>query len=91
MCKWGQDVKIKGHLNKNGKPFYVDECIADLIQVLNDNGFLTIASCCGHGKFTGNISLRDGRELIISPDFETSRFIEDLISTEKNKNKKWHI
>jgi len=27
----------------------VDTCIAPLIQALNDGGFQTIASCCGHG------------------------------------------
>ena len=63
MCKWGNDIKIERHLNKNGKPFYVDECIAPLIQVLNDNGFPTIASCCGHGKQPSSIIFKlDGKE-----------------------------
>ena len=59
------DVKIEGHLNKQNKPFYVDKCIADIIQALNDGGLSTVASCCGHNKIDGNIILRDGRELII--------------------------
>ena len=80
MCQWDNDIKIEGHLNKWGNPFYVDKCIAPLIQVLNDNGFSTRASCCGHGKAFGNISLRDGRELIIMPDYETARFIENILS-----------
>ncbi len=84
MCEWGYNVRIEGHLNKWGKPFYVDECIASLIQVLNDNGFLTIASCCGHGKSFGNISLRNGKELIIMPDFETARLFEKKIKEIQN-------
>ena len=78
MCKWGTEVEIKGHTNRQGKPFYVDDCIASLIQVLNDGGVETIASCCGHGE-SGNIALRDGRELIIAKDYETARLYEKLI------------
>ena len=90
MCEWGNvnDVKIKGHFNKNGKPFYVDKCIANLIQALNDGGVSTVASCCGHGKGFGNIILRDGRELIIMPDYESSRRAEKKISPLKHKIKK---
>jgi len=62
------DVKIKGHLNKQGKPIYVDRCIADIIQALNDGGISTVASCCGHKKRNGVISLRDGRELILKEE-----------------------
>jgi len=65
MCEWGNDVKIKGHLNKWNKPFSVDKCIADIVQALNDGGLETVASCCGHKKIDGIISLRDGRELIL--------------------------
>ena len=70
----------KWRKNKGGNPIYVDSCIAPIIQVLNDNGFPTIASCCGHGKSFGNISLRNGRELIIMPDYKTARFIESILS-----------
>ena len=28
----------------------IDSCIAPLVQMLNDYGIETIASCCGHGK-----------------------------------------
>ena len=27
----------------------VDACIAPIVQALNDAGFRTLASCCGHG------------------------------------------
>ena len=52
----------------NGKRQDIDLCIADIITALNAANIITIASCCGHGKFSGCISLEDGRELkIINP------------------------
>lgn len=54
----------------------IDECIKPLIKALNDCGLETIASCCGHGDTNGIIALKDGREIIIAPDFETARRIE---------------
>lgn len=39
---------------------YADPCIAPLVQALNDGGFQTVASCCGHGKWPGIISLEPG-------------------------------
>jgi hypothetical protein len=56
----------------------VDPCIADLVQVLNDGGFPTVASCCGHGHRPGVINLADGRELVIMPSFEQARRIDHL-------------
>lgn len=56
----------------------VDACVAPLVQALNDIGFLTTSSCCGHGRRPGIISLADGRELIVMPDWETSRSIDHL-------------
>lgn len=67
-CGFGEfkcDVEIKGHLNKLNKPFYVDKCIADIVQALNDSGLSTSASCCGHNRLDGSILLRDGRSLRI--------------------------
>ena len=43
----------------------VDICIADIVAALNAANIRTEASCCGHGKMTGNIILEDGRELMI--------------------------
>ena len=54
----------------------VDACIAPLVQALNDGGFQTVASCCGHGKRPGNIALEDGRELLILPNYEEARKLE---------------
>jgi hypothetical protein len=72
MCEWG-NTKI---LNINGKDRNIDSCIFDLVKCLNDNGFKTIACCCGHGKVPGDIALVDGRELIIMPNFNSARKIE---------------
>lgn len=54
----------------------IDECIKPLIKALNDCGMETVASCCGHGNRHGNVMLRDGREILIAPDFETARQID---------------
>ena len=44
---------------------YIDFCIADIVAALNAANITTEASCCGHGKINGRISLSDGRELLI--------------------------
>ena len=54
------------------RPGYCDPCIHPLVQTLNDGGFVTIASCCGHGKVLGRVTFIDGRELLIAPDHETA-------------------
>lgn len=54
----------------------IDDCLKRLIVVLNDNGFKTVASCCGHGKQPGNIALADGREFIIMPNYKSTRNLE---------------
>ena len=84
MCKWNDikplEVLIPANISYTGvariKVVNIDKCIYSIVKALNDNGITTIASCCGHENIPGNIMLSDGRELIISPDFETSRFIE---------------
>lgn len=48
-----------------GRSQDIDFCIADIVAALNAANIITIASCCGHKKFDGNIILEDGRELII--------------------------
>ncbi|NIR31678.1 MAG: hypothetical protein GWN84_20675 [Gammaproteobacteria bacterium] len=47
-------------------PISVDPCIADLVQALNATGLPTVASCCGHGRRPGRITLKDGRELHVT-------------------------
>lgn len=86
MCDWGTtevlSVVIPARLSSTGadklKRVDVDKCIAPLVRVLNDNGFPTIASCCGHGRRPGNIALGDGRELVIAKDFAEGRFIDSF-------------
>ena len=59
----GQAVEI---LTIGGQPIEVDAEVADLVRVLNENGFPTRASCSGHGRLPASIILRDGRELHIA-------------------------
>ena len=49
----------------NGRTRYIDYCIADIVSALNAANIKTVASCCGHGKQSGNISLDDGRSIEI--------------------------
>ena len=69
MCQWGTDtlVDLCEPTPVQGRTtIKVDSCIAPLVQMLNDYGIKTIASCCGHGKVkessiiidSGHISLR---------------------------------
>ena len=60
------------HKKKRG----IDGCIASLVEYLNQGGFATVASCCGHGRRPGTIILEDGRELWIVPDYETGRRLD---------------
>jgi len=53
LCKFGTDrlvrlCKAKEISGREAVP--VDECLAPLVQMLNDYGIETIACCCGHGK-----------------------------------------
>lgn len=63
--------------DENGVPkVWCDPEIVDLVRALNAGDVKTVASCSGHGVRPGNIALKDGRELIIAPDYETARLIE---------------
>ena len=78
MCNWGNTVTmeltIPASLSRTGKayrkPVGIDKCIAPIVKALNDGGVTTVASCCGHGKVLGCISLADGRQLAVYPDME---------------------
>ena len=86
MCKQGTtttlEVTIPAHLSSTGqdkrKVVDIDSCIHDLVRVLNENGFATRASCCGHGRRPGNIALADGRELVIARNYEEGRAIDKM-------------
>lgn len=56
----------------------VDLCLAPLVKALNSCGMETVASCCGHNKQPGNIVLADGREIIITKNYEQARAIGQL-------------
>ena len=43
----------------------IDMCIAPIVNALEDHGIYMSGSCCGHGKWDGEIILQDGRKLII--------------------------
>jgi hypothetical protein len=66
-------------LNLGGQPVDVDACIAPIVQALNDGGCPTVASCCGHRRRHGRISLRDGRELFVLPDFDTATALDQSL------------
>ena len=74
---------MPAHLSHTGKERIkmagVDSCIAPIVKVFNDNGILTDASCCGHGKMFGSIILADGREILISPNRETTLKAEKIL------------
>lgn len=56
MCSHGTYKKVNIiNNNQNKNSVVVDACIADEIQQLNNNGVITISSCCGHG-LAGKIS-----------------------------------
>ena len=75
MCIQGTEKLI---VLTDGRKKSCDECIQPLVQYLNNGGYQTTASCCGHGKRPGSIILKDGRELLIIPDYETGRMIDKL-------------
>jgi len=64
----------------------VDDCIQDLVRTLNDNGYETIASCCGHGHRPASIILKDNREILIMP-FEEARKLDNLWPDTHGKHK----
>jgi len=53
----------------------VDFCISDLVMWLNEKGYPTKASCCGHGWLPGTIMLQDGQELRLM-NFDTARWLD---------------
>lgn len=67
--------------DEHGKPtVWCDPEIVDLVGALNTRSLRTVASCSGHGGPFGNIMLADGRELLILPDWESTRFAERVLA-----------
>jgi len=75
MCKWGKHeivaVWIPANLSRNDLAGWhqrkIDKCIAPIVDALQKGGINMVASCCGHGKAPGLITLVDGREVYIFP------------------------
>lgn len=66
MCRHGTTVEMV----IRDKPVRIDKCISRIVAALNAGGVPTKASCCGHGQLWGRITLDDGRELMVCPDYE---------------------
>lgn len=90
MCEHKADFSHKSLINIDGKDRSVDKCIWKLIYILNQNGFKTVSSCCGHGNRPGNIMLKDGRELIIAKNYAEGRKIDKLFPLDIH-GKPWGI
>jgi len=62
-------VKIPADLSCTGRERWrkvkIDSCIAPIVRALQKSGIDMRGSCCGHGKREGQISLHDGRELLV--------------------------
>lgn len=65
-------MKIPADLSHTGKAYWkvaaIDYCIAPIVEALQLRGIDMRGSCCGHGKMDGDISLKDGRVLVIKRD-----------------------
>ena len=69
MCKEIKLIWVYGHIpndltsefwDRRGWAWHqvpVDICIANIVQILNGLGIFTLASCCGHLKQKGEISI----------------------------------
>lgn len=62
-------VKIPADLACKGvacwKQGYIDSCLAPLVKSLQEGGVDMRGSCCGHGKYFGEIVLQDGNLLLV--------------------------
>ena len=67
MCEWGNttplEVTIPASHSSTGKDkrkvVDIDSCFYEFVELLNDNGFPTVAHCCGHGKQPAVIAFHD--------------------------------
>jgi hypothetical protein len=41
----------------------IDPCLVKEIEILNQSGFNTISSCCGHGKYNASVVVKDHLDL----------------------------
>lgn len=59
------DLSCTGQAER--KMVQIDACIADLVKALQDAKIDTRECCCGHERTCGDITLEDGRVLLIIP------------------------
>ena len=57
MCDHSDTERLR---LQSGEVVAVDECLAPLLQALNDAGIPTSESCCGHGKAPSQIFFQPG-------------------------------
>jgi hypothetical protein len=79
VCEHGNSIEVgvfipAPELSHSGKPHWavkkIDACIAPLVKALQSAGIYTRGCCCGHGSLVGDITLQDGRVLlIVNKDF----------------------
>lgn len=51
MCNHGTETTVTVvNPDKSNKTVKVDSCISNEIQLLNNQGVVTLGCCCGHGK-----------------------------------------
>ena len=66
MCKWETNTEVTlctPTAVQRRMVVKIDACIAPLVQLLNDFGIETIASCCGHGKTAESSIIISARSL----------------------------
>lgn len=83
MTREDERVTINRHPDYGG-PFRCDPEIAALVEALISAGINTVASCSGHGRRPGHITLADGRELVIARDGAEARHIDALFPVDIN-------
>lgn len=78
MCKKRNSKTLIGWDNK---PFKVDECLRNLIVVLNKPNYRTLACCCGHGKYPMTIIVK----------LSDNRIMEIMSMTEIKRKKRFYL
>lgn len=76
MCEYHDDMSHMVAVDIGGGQIRsIDKCLVPLVQALNAAGMPTAACCCGHGHIPGVVSLRDGREILITDEDGRGRFL----------------
>lgn len=79
-----ETAMIVTHRKPDGTPsVWCDPCIAPLVRALNDGGVPTVASCCGHRRRPGRITLRGGVDLWVDAGGQVER---SLLAEAKLRN-----